>query len=92
MSEAIAAAMRKIAGAGTRMRALSRLDQTANSPATLTTAMITPNRATSFTATRAQTCVGLVYVGLSGAPNLPEVLPTEIADQTSRHTFTDPID
>ena len=49
-SEATAAATRKIAGAGTRIRSLIRLDTTASSPATLMTAMITPNGTTSFIA------------------------------------------
>jgi len=49
-SEATAAATRKIAGAGTRIRSLTRLDNTASSPAALMIAMTTPNGTTSFTA------------------------------------------
>jgi hypothetical protein len=49
-SEATAAASRKIAGAGTRNRWLSRLDKTASSPAPPTTAIARPKPTTSFIA------------------------------------------
>ncbi len=46
-SEAIAAAHRKSAGAGMRIRSLSRLDHTASSPAMLNAATATPKGSTS---------------------------------------------
>jgi len=49
-SDATAATIRKIAGAGTRIRSLTRLDTTASSPATLITTMTRPNGTTSATA------------------------------------------
>ena len=63
--DATAAATRKMAGAGTRIRSLSRLDQTASSPATLTTATSSAKGTTSVTVCVSRCAGGRPWSGSS---------------------------